>query len=110
MLTCSLGIKAAARHLGLEKKYIDEVMLWNGNDVFPEVEFKEETEKPKKKVKGEQAKPKDGATNPGGGAAGPTEISAAVQEIYNKSTSSFLKLWRDSADRSEERRVGKECA
>jgi hypothetical protein len=63
MLTFNSGIRMAARKLGLERMYLDEVEDWDGTTEFLEVDFNKETPSNK-----------------------PLEPSNAVQEIYEEAT------------------------
>lgn len=75
ILTSNSGVKKAAKKLGVEKKYLEEVEDWDGKTGFPEVEFSEEA-------------PKDELLEP----------SNAIQEIYKEAPPHLEKLFMDSTD------------
>jgi hypothetical protein len=98
---------AAARNLGLAKKYIQEVEDWEAGEEFPEVEFtdedlKPETRKPKEKKKTKPTNntsgPGDQASNPSGPGDQTKQPNDAIKEIY-KLVQPFLGLlFKDDAD------------
>jgi hypothetical protein len=88
----------AAKNLGLEQKYIEEVEFWNGTDEFPEVEFDDEPPKTKKRSREGMKKKSKVEQKPTGQANPEDEPNDAIQNFY-KLTEPFLEgLLMDDAD------------